>query len=226
MRYKVAIRFRVEGDLRFISHHDTMRLFERALSRARLPVKYSEGFNPRVRMSLPLPRPVGVATSADMLVVELREPLGASEVLGRLREQMPGGLTLLEAFDLPSGGKLHPESVGYEAALPEEEIASVRSAVGRLMAADRWLVDRNDEQGRLVRAIDLRPMLIDASVEGGVLRWSCRVSDEGAARLAEWLSAFGLDPARTLHRVRRTAVEWQARPLPGAVAEPAEAAGV
>src|SRR5690606_16197351 len=111
LRYKVAIRFRVEGDLRFISHHDMMRLFERALARARLPVKHSEGFNPRPRMSLPLPRPVGVATLADRLVVELREPVETTDALARLRRQMPVGLTLAEAFEVRPGCKLRPEHV-------------------------------------------------------------------------------------------------------------------
>ncbi len=224
LRYKVAIRFRVEGDLRFISHHDTMRLFERALSRAQLPVRFSEGFNPRPRMSLPLPRPVGVAALADVLVVELREAVDASEALARLRQQMPAGLVLLDAFHLQPERKLHPERVDYEVDLPEGLAPAVRQAVERVLSSDRWIVERTDRRGNPLRSIDIRPLLVEVSVEPGVLRWSCRVPDTGSARPGEWLLAFGLDPAEWLHRVRRTAVAWEAHTPTDSAPEPAEAA--
>ncbi|MBI4580945.1 MAG: DUF2344 domain-containing protein, partial [Planctomycetes bacterium] len=93
IRYRIAIRFAVQDDVRFISHHDTMRMFERALARTDLPVRFSEGFNPRPKLSLPLPRPVGIATTADVLVVELTQPVVPEEALGRLAAQMPRGVT-------------------------------------------------------------------------------------------------------------------------------------
>jgi radical SAM-linked protein len=224
LRYKVAIRFQVDGDLRFISHHDTMRLFERALSRAQLPVKFSEGFNPRPRISLPLPRPVGVATLADMLVIELRESVEAPQVLHRLAEQMPGGLTLLEAIELDAGRKLHPEQVAYEVALPEDRALAVRTAVERVLAAEQWPIERLDEHGKSVRSIDLRSLLVEASVGPGVLRWTHRVPDGGSARCGEWLTALGLDGREMLHRVRRTAVHWKAGTPAGLAPEPAATA--
>jgi radical SAM-linked protein len=222
--YRVAIRFRVDGDLRFISHHDTMRLFERALSRAQLPVRYSEGFNPRPKMSLPLPRPVGVATEADMLVFELREPVDAAEAMTRLAQQMPGGLVLLEALALESHGKLHPEQVVYEVALSSEQVDAARPAVERLLAAEHWPVERSDERGRPLRSIDLRPMLVEVSVEPDALRWTCRVPDNGSARPGEWLQAFGLDARALLHRVRRIAVHWQSEAHTSPEPEPAPSA--
>ena len=88
----MAIRFVIEGDLRFISHHDTMRLFERALSRAQLPVRFSKGFNPGPRLSLPLPRSVGIASGVELLAVELDDAIEPAVVLGTLSEQMPAGL--------------------------------------------------------------------------------------------------------------------------------------
>lgn len=216
----MAIRFAVEGDLRFISHHDMMRLFERALSRAQLPVRFSEGFNPRPRMSMPLPRPVGVATTSDVLVVELSAPVPALEVLARLRQQSPAGLTLHDAWDPGPDRKLHAERVDYEVAFPTTQTDAVRAAVERLLSCDQWMVQRAGTRGRKGRDIDLRSMLIEASTEPGLLRWACRVSDSGSARPAEWLQAFGLIPSESLHHIRRTAVRWIAH-KPGA-SSPAE----
>ncbi|GAF87148.1 unnamed protein product, partial [marine sediment metagenome] len=63
-RERWVFGYDVDGDLRFISHHDMLRLFARSLARAALPVRFSEGFNPHPRLSIPLPRPVGVASQA------------------------------------------------------------------------------------------------------------------------------------------------------------------
>ena len=72
----LAIRFKVEGTLRFLSHAETVRLLERACVRAGLRLRYSEGFNPHPKLSLPLPRPVGVESDEELLCLWVeQEPL-------------------------------------------------------------------------------------------------------------------------------------------------------
>ncbi len=204
----MAVRFVIEGDLRFISHHDTMRLFERALSRAQVPIRFSEGFNPRPSLSLPLPRPVGVASQAEVLAIELREPMEATVVLGRLARQMPAGLTLTEAW-VPDDGRVpQADRVEYAVPIPPENAGSVAEAVKRLLAAETWRIERNDPGNRPARTIDLRTYLVDASIREGMLRWTLRVTPAGSARPAELLSAIGLAPDEWQHRVVRTAVHW------------------
>ncbi len=63
----LAVRFKVEGSLRFLSHAETLRLLQRACVRAGLALRYSEGFNPHPKFSLPLPRPVGVESEDELL---------------------------------------------------------------------------------------------------------------------------------------------------------------
>ncbi len=55
-RLRAALEFALAGDLRFLAHHDELRLLTRALVRAGWPLAYSQGFNPRPRLVLPLPR--------------------------------------------------------------------------------------------------------------------------------------------------------------------------
>ncbi|HSW44646.1 MAG TPA: TIGR03936 family radical SAM-associated protein [Phycisphaerae bacterium] len=214
MRYRVAIRFVIQGDLRFISHHDTMRLFERALARARLPVRFSMGFNPRPGISLPLPRPVGVASDDELLVVELCEPTEPSEVVARLARQAPEGMKLLQARYLDTGAAVQPEQVTYEVGFAPEYESAVAAAVGKLLACDQWCIGRRGNQDRADKIVDLRAYLLAASVDGGVLRWTARVTTGGSVRPAEMLSACGLDPASWRHRVRRTEVRWSAFSTP------------
>ena len=70
VRHRWVFAFQVDGDLRFVSHHDMLRLFRRALARAEVPMRFSQGFNPHPRMSLPLPRPVGMASETEALMIE------------------------------------------------------------------------------------------------------------------------------------------------------------
>ena len=85
--HAVLLTFAVKGDLRFISHRDTVRMLTRALARSGLPVAYSQGFNPHAKISLLLPRPVGMATDGDLAVVLLREACDPEHIAARLRPQ-------------------------------------------------------------------------------------------------------------------------------------------
>jgi radical SAM-linked protein len=210
LRYRVAIRFEIEGDLRFVSHHDTMRLCERALARTRLPIRYSAGFNPRPRLSLPLPRAVGVASQCELLVVEMCEPTEPAQVLARLAEQMPEGLRLLEAWRIEAGSGVQPGEVSHELALSTELIETVVAAVERLLAAEHWPVGRESADGKSGKTIDLRAYVASASVDAGTLRWTARVTPGGTMRISEMLGACGLEARDWHHRVKRTHVIWSA----------------
>jgi radical SAM-linked protein len=209
LRYKVAIRFAIEGDLRFISHHDTMRLFERALVRARLPVRFSAGFNPRPKLSLPLPRAVGVASQVDLLIAQLCEPIEPSCVLDRLAEQMPAGAHLLACWLIEPGKAVQPDQVTYAVDLPAGQVAEVARAVTRLLAAETWIIHRSARGRKPGKTLDLRAYLVEASVEAGTLCWSVRVTNEGSVRPDEMLEAVGLADQARRHRVRRTGVNWK-----------------
>lgn len=203
MRYKVVVRFVIDGDLRFISHHDTMRLFERALSRANLPVKYSEGFNPRPRLSLPVPRPVGIASEADVLVVDLIEPLAPADALQRLGAEMPADLTLTGAWMIEGGPSPRPTAITCHLELPASCHSAVAESLAGFQAAVSWPVDRRKPSGRSVRTLDLREGVIASSLSQGRLEWTTRIAEGGSVRPGEFLTAMGLSAEEWLHRVRR-----------------------
>jgi len=87
--------------LRFLSHLDMMRLWKRALRRARLPLRYSQGYHPHPRLSLAMPLSVGMTAEAEWLEVEMR----ASAVLDKVRErvagQLPVGVRLRRVEEAP-----------------------------------------------------------------------------------------------------------------------------
>lgn len=204
----MAIRFVIEGDLRFISHHDTMRLFERALSRARLPVSFSKGFNPRVRLSLPLPRSVGMASRDELLIIELTEQMSPEIVLDRLSEQMPNGLKLVDVSPIATRRPPQPARVDYEVDLSPDFHETVSNGMQRFHAAKTWEIEREEHGSRPARIIDLKAAVVNLSLRDGILRWTIQVKPGVSPRPAEILSAVGLNPQDWLHRVCRVAVSW------------------
>src|SRR6185295_14793289 len=99
---KFRIRFRKSGDLRFLSHHDLMRSFERMLRRADLPFRSTSGFHPHPRVVFALSLPLGVVGLDEVVEVELNQELPAEDVLARLQLQAPAGLEFISARRIPT----------------------------------------------------------------------------------------------------------------------------
>jgi len=94
MDYKVSLKFSKKGMMIYISHLDLMRLFMRALRRAGLPVKISEGFSPHLKISIKRALKLGVESDNEELTLVLKEPLSLQELRGRFQEQLPEGIKI------------------------------------------------------------------------------------------------------------------------------------
>lgn len=89
------VKFSREGDMRFLSHLDVLRAFERALRRSGLPLAFTVGYNPRVRTSFAQALSVGLESAEEWMLLTLTEPSDPSDVAGRLGPQLPAGLAIL-----------------------------------------------------------------------------------------------------------------------------------
>ncbi|MCK4342628.1 MAG: TIGR03936 family radical SAM-associated protein, partial [Phycisphaerae bacterium] len=94
-RFRVAMEYALGGDLRFLSHHDELRLLARAVVRARWPVAYSRGFNPLPRLVVPLPRSLGTAAECQLALVDLGVPRRPEDLFASLSSALPAGCRLL-----------------------------------------------------------------------------------------------------------------------------------
>ena len=101
---RLRIRYAKRGRLRFTSHRDFSRAFERAVFRARVPMAYSSGFNPHPRISYAGAAPTGSASEAEYLEIALAETVDPAAIHRSLDEAMPDGLDVLEVVESPGGG--------------------------------------------------------------------------------------------------------------------------
>jgi len=92
---RCCLVFSKSGPLRFISHLDLLRAFQRIIRRAELPTAYSQGFNPHMLMSFALPLPLGMESAKDYAEIVLSEEMDVREILERLNQSTPEGLNFL-----------------------------------------------------------------------------------------------------------------------------------
>jgi radical SAM-linked protein len=205
VRLRVRIRFCKQDDLRLIGHRDLMRCFERLFRRAGLPLGMSQGFHPKPRMTFPLPLAVGIEGVEEVMELELSEPLGAEDVLARLKLQAPPGLTPRRVEILPEGAKkAHARSACYQVPIPRPLENGLGERIDRLMHQSNCVVARL--HGRA--PIDLKAMLEELTLSEGVLSMRLLIKQDGSAGPRDVLGALGLDDLEShgVH-ITRTAVE-------------------
>jgi len=161
---KVRLRFAKRGKLRFTSHRDVARAFERALRRARLPVAYSQGYSPHPKVSWVGAAPTGAASEAEYVEIQLAEYLDPEVVHAELNAALPDGLTVLEGV-LAGPGALAEriEASSWRIEVRGLGGEQLRRAVHALLAAPAVLVERVTKDGR--RAIDARAAIVSLDVD-------------------------------------------------------------
>jgi len=239
--FPVRVRFTKRGKVRFISHRDVARAFERAFRIEELPLAFTLGFSPRPKVSFGLALSVGHESVAEYLDVELREPVDTDVWPERLSGALPEGIDVTGAVPLADRAPALQEAVTlveYHVAITDADGYPVdrdilSSAVTRGLASDVLLVTRT-RKGResvddirpaitactLVRS-ELDPDVTAVSATGvPVLELTLSTQSRGA-RPREVLDALSHDGiVLAEHRARRIA-QWIERD--GARLEPLEA---
>ena len=163
---KLRMRFTKRGRLRFISHRDFARAFERALRRARVPMAYSAGFSPHPKISYVGAVPTGVASEAEYLEIGLAQRCDPDAVRRALDESLPPGIDVLECVE-SAGGSLADriDTSVWELRLPGVGEQDAATAVSKLLAAESVLVERLTKDGR--RQLDARAAIVAIDTRGG-----------------------------------------------------------
>lgn len=211
-RYRWLIVFAIGGDLRFLSHHDTLRLFRRALARADFPVRFTEGFNPHPKIMIPLPRPVGIASRDEALVVETTREIDPDTALPQIRKQTPEGIELLSLRRLQRGEQLEPQRVRYRLDASDLKMDDLEARVERLFATTCIPIERISPKRKQARQVDIRPYLVDLQAIGHSVEFTLLVTGGGTAKPAEIAGALGCDHGSINHRIERLEVQWSSTP--------------
>jgi uncharacterized protein (DUF2344 family) len=224
-----VIRFRIGGSVRFLSHAETIRVFQRACVRAGVQVAYSQGFNPHQKMSLVPPRSVGVESDDDLLCLWLKEgqtgPVrkngntelfnksqisnGASIDAEALKAALPEGIEIISVETTQANNIPEPISARYVMKVRGQRVDDeVRQKISEILASDKIVVNRRTGEDSRSKPVDVRPFLESIKAEAGEFTVDCKISPAGTIRVDEILGLLQLKTADLTGPVRRTNVEY------------------
>jgi radical SAM-linked protein len=166
---RLRIRYAKRGRLRFTSHRDFGRAFERALRRAGIPMAYSSGFSPHPRISYATAAPTGAASEAEYLEIAVAETCVPELVARELDAALPPGLDVLAVVE-STGGSLADQLTAslWQIRLPGTEPAVIERAVADLLAAEEVTTERMTKNG--IRSFDVRAAVVRLEVTDDSLR--------------------------------------------------------
>jgi radical SAM-linked protein len=203
---RLRITFAKGEEIKYISHLDLMRLWERALRRAGVPLLYSLGYNPRPKISIAFPLAVGVTGEREVLDVMLESPMAPLDFATSVRRQLPVGASLLEVEEVyPTLPPLQTQvsAAEYLAIVEDGQSAeSIQARIDALLGSERLPRQRRGKQ------YDLRPLIeelrLESKGEGKCLIGMTLMAGEGGTgRPDEVLDELGLgDRVMAITRAR------------------------
>lgn len=204
---KVRFRFSKVGKVRFTSHRDLARMWERAFRRIALPLAYTQGFSPRPKVSFGLALPTGAESIAEYLDVELAGGTTAdvAALPGRLSPMLPTGIDVIATATLDVGAVSLQHEVTSCSWLVETSGVSpdeLQARIAGALAAGTLVIERERKGQR--SAQDVRPGIVACHADGTTISAELATQPR-ALRPSELLVALG-DGLEEV-RVRRTS-QW------------------
>ncbi|MBK8914231.1 MAG: DUF2344 domain-containing protein [Phycisphaerales bacterium] len=206
--FRAVVEFAVQGDLRYLSHHEELRVLQRALTRAGWPVAYSQGFNPRPQAALALPRNLGTSSDCEVALVDMLEPRGAAELEAALRPQLPTDMPLRSVIAPAVRRALLPERADYTVSLDAPSAAIAAANIPALLAERRLMIRRDYGPEKPSRPADIRPYIESLRIEDATLHIELSFEQQRSARPSEILNLLKLPAGEFDHWIHRRRITW------------------
>ncbi len=165
---RLRITFSRGEEVKYISHLDIMRLWERALRRAGIPITYSQGFSPHPKISIAAPLPIGVTSDAELMDIQLRKRVSPYLFIKTVSAELPRGIGLLGveqvALTLPSLQSQMRQAEYQVEVATEREIQEVEDALHSFLMTKEFPWQHERDTG--IRRYDLRPLVYDLWLTG------------------------------------------------------------
>jgi radical SAM-linked protein len=207
---RLRIRFSRGEEIKFISHLDIMRLWQRVLNRAGVEIAYSEGFNPHPRMSLAAPLALGVTSEAELMDIVLAKFVSPHSFTAAVSRQLPPGITVSGVYNTPltmpslqSQVRQAEYTVGLVTEKTKEEI---ESAITSLLEKESlpWQHQRDTGPHKYdLRALIEDLWLMDWHSGGCTIGMRLRCDSNGSGRPEQVTAALGFEQyPESIHRTR------------------------
>ena len=213
-RYTLVADFAVQGDLAYLSHQETLTLFQRAFIRAAVPLMYSSGFNPHPHVSIPFPRSVGTCSDGDRVTATVEfETVPANEQLSeRVQQQLPTDCRLLGLHCVPGKQTFLPASVRYQFMLNDvltpTQQAHLGMCKGQIDHDEAIHIQRYRAKKKRYQTFDISPFVQSLDIQSDCIEVVCSVTQGGTVRVDELMQWLAIDINRLREPVKRTDIVW------------------
>ena len=207
---RLRIRFRRGQEVRFISHLDIMRLWQRAFHRAGILLTYSEGFSPHPQISLAAPLAVGVTSEAELMDILCHKSVSPPWFTTAVSQQLPPGIEILQVYPIALSLPSLQSQVRYAeyqvAVATEKGQKEIASAVTSLLSRKHLPWQHQRDTG--TRNYDLRALiddlwLIDWQHSYGTIGMRLRCDNRGSGRPEQVAAALGFTQyPQSIHRTK------------------------
>ncbi|MBI2932181.1 MAG: DUF2344 domain-containing protein [Planctomycetes bacterium] len=205
--FPYRVRFTKVGKMRFLSHHDLLRLFERALRRAGLPLRMTEGYNPHPILAFPTALGLGLESLDEVMEFELSSWVAPRTVQQQLGAQLPEGVAVTSAEAFSRQARSFVDFVEYEVLAPGQT-EGIDERIRDFIARQEVEVERKSDKA--VRRIEIRQYVMALEPEKDRLFLRIRVTDAGTAKPEEVLKAIGVEMRGDV-RIKKTYTELGVR---------------
>ncbi|NLK21518.1 MAG: DUF2344 domain-containing protein [Epulopiscium sp.] len=173
---KVRIKFTKSGNTKFVGHLDLIRLFQRCIKRAKLPIKYSKGYNPHQLMYIALPLPIGATSESEYMDLDLNEDCNMEniQIKHSLNKVLPVGLKIEDVVHLGEGDKIGMaavDSASYKIFINKKDVPDdfIKKGESFFSQKEIWVIKKGKKK---VREINIKHMIQHYSMEERDKQWT------------------------------------------------------
>jgi radical SAM family uncharacterized protein/radical SAM-linked protein len=185
---KIRMRFKKMGYSKYISHLDLIRLFDRACRFAGIPVVYSQGFNPRPKISFCLPLALGQSSESEYFDLEIFGDT-AFDIKDKLNQFLPDGIKILDVKKISENSEALTASINlmeYEVEMPDSEIKQIQ--IEDFLNNEKIVVERNRKG--VIKQVNIRPFVDTIKNNNCRLEIRTRTINGNTARIKEILDSL------------------------------------
>jgi radical SAM-linked protein len=166
--HNIRVRFVRGEQVKYISHLDLIKVFERAMRRAKIPLGYSQGFNPHPQMVFGLPLSVGVTSDAEYADFDFDAEITPEQLIERLNKELPSGLKLMLAKQKQVKGNIMAaiQMASYDIMIQlgqDLNLKEITSLLQEFMQQSEIEICKRTKNGN--RNVNIRPMIHELSVK-------------------------------------------------------------
>lgn len=181
----LRIKFKKVGSLQYISHLDLVRTMHKIIIRSKLPLWYTEGFNPKPKMIFAAPLSIGTESMCEFMDLRLIDDIPAEEAMARLNSNMTDEMQVIEAYyteDKLTELKWLAYSIDIKTNGSSSELAD---KCRETLLGDQVLVTKKAKPREEPKVVDIRPLIdsVNASFNNGLIHINAVLSADASAFL-------------------------------------------